>query len=450
MPPAEEASTIYALSSAPGRAGVAVVRVSGPAAAQVLALVARPRPKPRIASARTFIHPIDSRPLDRGLVLWFPAPRSFTGEDAVELMLHGGRAVVNAMLEALGQIRGFRLAEPGEFARRAFHNGKIDLAEAEGLADLIDAETEVQRSQALRQATGGLSALVEGWRATLIDALALVEAAIDFSDEADVGDRSFAAASAMVEGLETALRNELDNANRGEILRDGFRVVLAGPPNVGKSSLLNALARRPAAIVSDEAGTTRDVIEVRLDLKGYPVILSDTAGIRQTSLRVEQEGIRRTFETAREADLILWLVDPTSPDVHLPADLLALSDRVLIVRNKSDLIRTGAPPVLPDDSVLVSAVTGQGLDDLTARVAAIAEDRLADRGHPAALTNARHRAHCSQAHHHLRLFLDGNPHETELRAEDLRCAAHALGRLTGRIDVEEVLDQIFSRFCIGK
>ena len=447
---APERSTIFAISTAPGRSAVAVVRVSGPRAEQVLTLMTRPRPKPRVASARLFIHPIDSRPLDRGLILWFPAPRSFTGEDVVELMLHGSRAVVSAMLEALGQIRGFRLAEPGEFARRAFDSGKIDLAEAEGLADLLDAETESQRRQALRQATGGLSALVEGWRATLIETLALVEAAIDFSDEADVGDRSFAAARAMVESLETAVRNELENANRGEILRDGFRVVLAGPPNVGKSSLLNALARRPAAIVSEEAGTTRDVVEVRLDLKGYPVILSDTAGIRQTALRVEQEGIRRTLQTARAADLILWLVDPTAPEIQLPADLLPLSDRVLVVRNKSDLMTLGTPPVLPDDSVLVSAKTGAGLDDLTARVAAIAEDRLADRGHPAALTNARQRAHVSDAYNHLRIFLDGNPHETELRAEDLRCAAHALGRLTGRIDVEDVLDQIFGRFCIGK
>ncbi len=443
-------ATIYALSTAPGRAGIAVIRISGPRAEQVLTLMTRPRPKPRLASPRTFIHPIDSRPLDRGVVIWFPGPKSFTGEDCVELMLHGGRAVVAAVLEALGTIRGFRLAEPGEFARRAFDNGKIDLAEAEGLADLIEAETEAQRRQALRQASGGLSALIESWRASLIDALALVEAAIDFSDEADVGERSFADARAMVAGLETAIRHHLEDSNRGEILRDGFRVALAGAPNVGKSSLLNALARRPAAIVSEEAGTTRDVIEVRLDLGGYPVILSDTAGIRQTELRVEQEGIRRTLETARAADLILWLVDPGAPEVQLPADLIPLGDRVLIVRNKADLIKTGTPPALPDDGVLISAKTGQGLDELTLRLTAIARDRLDDRGQPAALTNARQRALVTAAHHHLCVFLEGNPNETELRAEDLRRAAHDLGRLTGRIDVEEVLGQIFGRFCIGK
>jgi tRNA modification GTPase len=403
-----------------------------------------------MAGARVLLHPQDGRPLDRGLVLWFPGPRSFTGEDVAELLLHGGRAVVAAVLEAIGTIPDCRMAEPGEFVRRAFDNGKLDLAEAEGLADLIDAETEAQRRQALRQATGALSAVVESWRATLIDAVALVEAAIDFSDEADVGRTSFAQAQSIISGLEAAIGHHLDDANRGEILRDGFRVALAGPPNVGKSSLLNALAMRPAAIVSEEAGTTRDVIEVRLDLAGYPVILSDTAGLRQTEMHIEQEGIRRTLETARAADLILWLIDPGAPQVQLPDDLRPLADRVLLVLNKADLITEGPPPALPDDSVLISATTGQGLGDLTARLAAIAKDRLDDTGLPAALTNTRQRALVAEAYGHLGVFLAGNPNETELRAEDLRRSAHALGRLTGRVDVEEVLDRVFSRFCIGK
>jgi tRNA modification GTPase len=403
-----------------------------------------------MAGARYLIHPRDGHLLDRGLVIWFPGPRSFTGEDVAELLLHGGRAVVAAVLEALSVIPGCRPAEPGEFVRRAFENGKLDLAEAEGLADLIEAETEAQRRQALRQATGDLSALVESWRSTLIDAIALVEAAIDFSDEADVSQSSFEQGRGIVAGLEAAIRNQLDDGHRGEILRDGFRVALAGPPNVGKSSLLNALARRPAAIVSEEAGTTRDVIEVRLDLGGYPVIVSDTAGLRQTEMRIEQEGIRRTLETARAADLILWLIDPGAPQVQLPEDLRPLADRVLLVLNKADLLQQGTPPVLPDDSVLISAKTGLGLSDLTARLAAIANDRLDDAGHPAALTNARQRTLVADALEHLGVFLDGNPHETELRAEDLRRAAGALGRLTGRVDVEEVLDRVFSRFCIGK
>jgi tRNA modification GTPase len=443
-------STIFALSTAPGRAGVALVRVSGPRAGTVLNLMARPRPKPRVAGARVIIHPVDSRPLDRGIVLWFPGPRSFTGEDVAEFMLHGGRAVVAAVLAALGEIKGCRLAEPGEFARRAFDNGKLDLAEAEGLADLIDAETEAQRRQALQQAMGGLSSLVEGWREMLIDAASLVEASIDFSDESDVSEGSFAQGRAIVAGLEAVIRHHLQDANRGEILRDGFRVALAGPPNAGKSSLLNVLARRPAAIVSEEAGTTRDVIDVRLDLGGYPVILSDTAGIRQTEMRVEKEGIRRSLETARAADLILWLIDPAAPEIQLPEELRPLADRVLLVRNKADLLPTGVPPALPDDSVLISAKTGQGIDELTDRLAAIARDRLDDRGQPAALTTARHRALVTDAHHHLCVFLESTPHDTELRAEDLRRAGHALGRLTGRIDVEDVLDRIFGRFCIGK
>lgn len=443
-------ATIYALSTAPGRAGVALVRVSGPRAGTVLNVMAAPRPKPRMAGARTIVHPQSGQALDRGIVVWFPGPRSFTGEDVAELLVHGGRAVVAAVLAAVAAIPGCRPAEPGEFVRRAFEAGKVDLAEVEGLADLIDAETDAQRRQALRQATGELSALVESWRDSLLDATALVESAIDFTDEADVGVQTFAEGRAIVAGLAAAIRHHLDDGHRGEILRDGFRVALAGPPNVGKSSLLNALARRPAAIVSDEAGTTRDVIEVRLDLGGFPVLVSDTAGLRQTEMRIEQEGIRRTLQTAREADLILWLVDPHAPQVQLPDDLKPFADRTLVILNKADLLADGLPPALPDDSVLISAETGVGLPELTARLAAIAEERLDDRGRQPALTNARQRALVAEAVRHLEAFLEGDPNATELRAEDLRQAAGALGRLTGRVDVEEVLDRIFSRFCIGK
>ena len=291
--------TIYALSSATGRAGVAVIRVSGPAAGMVLELMAgKPKPKPRIATGRAFIHPRTGEPLDRGIAIWFPAPRSFTGEDVLELHAHGGHAVVKAMLSAIGEVPGCRMSEPGEFARRAFDNGKIDLAEVEGLADLIDAETEGQRRQALRQARGDLSGLYDGWRSSLVEAQAMVEATIDFADEADVSADALARARSTVETLRTAMRRHLDDGHRGEILRTGFRIVLAGPPNAGKSTLLNALARRDAAIVSEEAGTTRDAIEVHLDLEGLPVIVTDTAGIRETAGKVEQEGIRRTIERA--------------------------------------------------------------------------------------------------------------------------------------------------------
>jgi tRNA modification GTPase len=441
--------TIFALSSAPGRCGVAVVRVSGPLAGLVLDSVAPPRPRPRVASGRHLAHPRTGERLDHALVLWFPAPKSFTGDDVAELHIHGGRAVVQAVLAALAEVPGCRLAEPGEFARRAFHNGKIDLTEAEGLADLIDAETEAQRRQALRQAAGALSALYEGWRRALIEATALVEAAIDFADEGDVGDRTFQQAVAVVRDLERAIRRHLDDGHRGEILREGFHVVLAGPPNVGKSSLLNALARREAAIVSEEAGTTRDVIEVRLDVEGLPIVVSDTAGLRPAEGQVEQEGIRRTLERGRMADLILWLMDATAPVAQLPPELAARAGDTLWVANKTDLRLDGWPETMPDDMAAISAKTGQGIDELTRRVAAIARERLSGDEHPA-LTQVRHRSNLETCRHALAAFLRGSEQQLELRAEDLRQAVSALGRLTGKVDPEQVLDQIFKRFCIGK
>ncbi|HKZ95614.1 MAG TPA: tRNA uridine-5-carboxymethylaminomethyl(34) synthesis GTPase MnmE [Hyphomicrobiaceae bacterium] len=441
--------TIFALSSAPGRAGVAIVRVSGPEAGTVLNVMAPSRPKPRMAAGRAIRHPTTGETLDRGIVIWFPAPKSFTGEDVAELQLHGGRAVVKAVLEALGHVPGSRLAEPGEFARRAFENGKIDLAEAEGLADLIDAETEAQRRQALRQASGELSGLYEGWRSALIDAIALTEAAIDFSDEADVERTTFDQAREVVAALEPAVRRHLDDGHRGEIVREGFHVALIGPPNVGKSSLLNALARRDAAIVSEEAGTTRDVIEVRLDLDGLPIVLSDTAGIRETAARIEQEGIRRTLRTAEQADLIIWLMDAHEPHAALPDELRDYADRTLSVLNKVDLLPGGSPPTLPDDMIAISATTGEGLANLTRRLAAIAAERIGSH-EDWAITQVRHRRLIEATAESLEAFLGGDARQIELRAEDLRRAADALGRITGRVDVEDVLDHVFKRFCIGK
>ena len=448
-----QSATIYALSSAPGRAGVAIVRVSGSHAGMVLNVMTPPRPKPRVAGGRRILHPKTGEVLDRGIVLWFPHPNSFTGEDVAELQLHGGRAVVAAVLEALGEIPGLRMAEAGEFARRAFDNGKIDLAQAEGLADLIDAETEGQRRQALRQASGALSSLYESWRTALIDASALVEAAIDFSDEGDVGTRSFDQARGIVETLLPAIRHHLDDGHRGEILRDGFHVVLAGAPNVGKSSLLNALARRDAAIVSEEAGTTRDVIEVRLDLGGVPVIVSDTAGIRETSGAVEREGIRRTIARAREADLVIWLTEADEPQIAPPDELRALAERTLLVLNKVDLIEPrparAADVLLPDDMLAISAKSGAGMAELVGRLAGIAAER-AGTGEEPAITQVRHRQLIEACASNLETFLRGPAHQVEIRAEDLRASVSALGRITGRVDVEDVLDQVFGRFCIGK
>lgn len=474
-------ATIFALSSAAGRAGVAVVRISGPRARMVLNVMTPPRPKPRTAGGRRIVHPRTGEALDRGIVLWFPGPNSFTGEDVAELQLHGGRAVVTAVLSALAEVPGVRMAQPGEFARRAFDNGKIDLAEAEGLADLIDAETEGQRRQALRQASGVLSSLYESWRTALIDASALTEAAIDFSDEGDVGTQSFEQARGIVTTLLAAMRHHLNDGRRGEILREGFHVVLAGAPNVGKSSLLNALARRDAAIVSEEAGTTRDVIEVRLDLGGLPVIVSDTAGIRQAEGAVEREGIRRTIARAREADLLIWLSDAGDPQAAPPEELRQLAERTLPVLNKVDLLAGRAGPagdagdaagqlalglgseqaigvtaakgggevLLPDDMLAISARTGAGISDLVARIGGIAAERIGA-GEEPAITQVRHRTSIETSVRCLVSFLEGPSHQLELRAEDLRAAVAALGRITGRVDVEDVLDQVFARFCLGK
>lgn len=458
------ASTIFALSSAPGRAGVAVIRVSGPAVRDVLALMSAPVPEASRAVFRTIRHPHSKDALDKAVVLYFAAPKSETGEDVAEFQVHGGRAVVAAVLEALSRVPGCRVAEPGEFARRAFLNGKLDLAEVEGLADLVDAETEAQRRQALAQSSGALSRLYEGWRKGLIEAMAFVEAAIDFADEGDVSERAASSAVTAVGPLIREIEAHLADGRRGEILREGFRVALLGAPNAGKSSLLNALARREAAIVSDEAGTTRDVIEVRLDLGGYPVIVSDTAGLREALGAVEREGIRRSLAAAEQADLVLWLVEPGGDTEFGVGESQGESRKVsreiatlvLTVHTKADLAVEHHGALKPEGegdcthaALSVSTTTGQGLDGLVARITAIAADRLADRVGPP-LTQARHREALEFCLADLRAFQSGHPGEPELRAEDLRRAAHALGRITGRVDVEDVLGEIFGRFCIGK
>jgi tRNA modification GTPase len=443
-----DATTIYALSSGQGRAGVAVIRVSGPAAGMTLDLMAAPRPKPRFAGFRRIKHPQTGEVLDDGLVLWFPGPRSETGEDMAEFQIHGGRAVVAGVLAAIGTITGCRLAEPGEFARRAFEGGKIDLTGVEGLADLIDAETAAQRRQALRQSEGALGRLYAGWRQRLLEATALLEAAIDFSDEADVVSDAVSRARQGIEVLQGEITGHLDDGHRGERIRDGFQVVLAGPPNVGKSSLLNALARRDVAIVSEEEGTTRDVIEVKLDLEGLPIVVSDTAGIREGAGAVEQEGIRRTLARAQAADLVLWLVDALALDAPAPQVVLR-PDRLLVVVTKYDLLDSKVLQPLPDGAIAISALTGFGMDRLTRRLAAFAQARIGDEEGPA-LTQARHRQQLLRCRAALATFLGSPMEEFELRAEDLRRAAQALGRITGVVDPEEVLGEIFGRFCVGK
>jgi tRNA modification GTPase len=443
-------ATIYALSSGHGRAGVAVIRISGPAAALAVERLAPPLPRPRWAALRT-VRNGAGEVLDQGLALWFPGPRSETGEDMAELQVHGGRAVVAGVLAALGEIEGCRLAEPGEFARRAFENGKIDLTAAEAIADLVDAETAGQRRQALRQASGALARLYDGWRAELIRAQALTESAIDFSDEPDVGGKALDEATRLVAVLLPSIQAHLDDGGRGEIVREGFRVAIAGPPNAGKSSLLNALARREAAIVSDEAGTTRDIIEVMLDLGGVPVVLSDTAGIREAEGKVEREGIRRAVAHARAADLVLWLVDATAADPPPPGgDLAGSGAEVLRVLNKVDLLEAGRPGSgLEEGTLRVSALTGAGLPALTEAIAHRAAARIGASEAPV-ITQARHRQLLENCASALAAYAEGDAAHVELRAEDLRRASTALGRITGRVDVEDVLGEIFGRFCIGK
>jgi len=436
--------TIVAPASGQGLAAVAVIRISGPRTRDVLETLCGGAPPPRHASLRAIASP-DGQCLDRGLVLWFEGPASFTGEDMAELHVHGSRAVIRGVIDAVLALPGTRLAEPGEFARRAFENGKLDLTEVEGLADLINAETEAQRRQALAQAEGSLRALYEGWRADLLQAQALIEAGLDFADEGDVVADVAAKAEPIVANLSAAIARHLSDRS-GELLRDGFKVVIAGAPNAGKSSLLNAFAKRDAAIVSEEAGTTRDVIEVHLDFGGVPVMLIDTAGLREAEGTIEAEGVRRALARTREADLVLWVVDASDPQWDAPPELEPGGASRITVLNKIDLAPEQAGT---SDDLRVSAKTGEGIGRLL--------DTLAEKAAPAAgtgagapaLTRTRHRVELEATHAALERFRDPAL-PPELKAEELRAAAHHVGRLTGRIDVEEVLGAIFGEFCIGK
>ncbi len=430
-------STIYALSSGRAAAGVALVRISGPAAHAALRALTGSLPQLRRATLRTLRHPHSGLALDQALVLAFAAPHSATGEDMAELHIHGGVAVIEAVLAALAEVPGLQAAGPGDFTRRAFDHGKLDLAQVEGLADLIAAETEAQRRQALRQMEGALSLLYEGWRRQLIHALALVEADIDFADgEDDVPDGIGAQAGAIITALTSALQSHLADAGRGERLRDGYTVAITGPPNVGKSSLLNALAQRDVAIVSPIAGTTRDSIEVHLNLSGYPVTLIDTAGLRDTDDPIELEGVRRARAKAASADLVLQLVPAATPTV--PPDQAGR----LAIQTKIDLVPAAA------NALGVSTLTGAGLPELLAELTRRAASAMAV-GDAPALTRARHREALTTALDHLTSARSQN-HDLVLAAEELRLAARTLGRITGRVDVEDVLDVIFASFCIGK
>ncbi len=437
-------ATIYALASAAGAAGVAVHRVSGPRAGEVFAtLCRRELPPPRQAVRVTLHDPVSGEALDDGLALWFPAPASFTGEDLVELHLHGGRASIAVALDALGKMPGTRLAEPGEFTKRAFIAGKLDLTAAEGLADIVAAETEAQRRQARRQSAGELGRLYEGWRTRLLGLLAYQEAAIDFVDE-DLPPDMLADAAMQIAALLMDIDAHLADNRRGERLRDGLSVVILGAPNAGKSSLLNALAQRDVAIVSSRAGTTRDVIEAHLDLGGWPVVLADTAGLRDAEDEIEGEGVRRARARAADADLKLILLDGTAILDSHTIDLI--DENSIVLLSKTDL-HTASLDIAGHIALPISAKTGAGLPDLLARLEAEVAKRMNLSGSPA-LTRHRHRESLVNCRDSLQVALGSTA--PELMAEELRQAAQALGRITGKVGVEDLLDKIFRDFCIGK
>jgi tRNA modification GTPase len=428
--------TVFALATPPGRGAIAVVRLSGPGTREALAAVGAGSPRPRVATLRTLAHA--GSHLDQALVLWFPAPASYTGEDVAELHLHGGRAVVEGVLSALGDL-GLRLADPGEFTRRAFENGRMDLAQAEAVADLIDAESAAQSRQALGQLGGALSAVYAGFRQDLLQALALVEAEIDFPDE-DVPDGLARSAGPILDRLSDDLRRALSRADRGERVREGYRVVLIGETNAGKSSLFNALVAREAAIVTPIPGTTRDVLDAQLIIDGYAVTLSDTAGLRESRDPVEAEGVKRARARARAADLRLWVRAPGDPEGEAAA---FVSSDDLTVWTKSDLA-PGEPGALS-----VSTRTGAGLDRLHAALADRLRHDLSGADFPA-VTRARHRRRLTEALDAVangRVALETSP---EMAGDDLRRAASALAQVTGAIGVEDVLGEVFSTFCIGK
>ncbi|XP_005409728.2 PREDICTED: tRNA modification GTPase GTPBP3, mitochondrial [Chinchilla lanigera] len=459
-------ATIFALSSGRGRCGVAVIRTSGPASRQALQSLTAPRalPRARRASLRLLCDPRSRAPLDRALVLWFPGPHSFTGEDCAEFHVHGGPAVVSGVLQALGGVPGLRPAQAGEFTRRAFAHGKLSLPEVEGLADLIHAETEAQRRQALRQLHGELGQLTRGWAETLTKALAHVEAYIDFSEDDSLEEGVLERADRDVRALEVALGAHLRDARRGQRLRSGAHVVVTGPPNAGKSSLVNLLSRKPVSIVSSEPGTTRDVLEIPVDLAGFPALLSDTAGLREGVGPVEQEGVRRARQRLEQADLVLAVLDasdlasPTSRDfldsVVAPLasqDPSASSQRLLLVLNKCDLLPAEGPRLQPGPHphLLLSCLTEAGLDGL---LGALKKELAVLCGDPSTgpplLTRARHL-------HHLQRCLEAlgryrQEADLALAAEALRVARRHLTQLAGGGSSEEILDIIFRDFCVGK
>jgi tRNA modification GTPase len=436
--------TIFALSSGRPPSAIAIVRVSGPEAGSALKQLVGKIPAPRLAT-RALLRDASGQAIDDAVVVWFPGPASATGEDVAEFHVHGGRAVLASLFASLSAMKNFRAAEPGEFTRRAFENGKLDLTEAEGLDDLIHADTDRQRRQALRQLNGLLGDRARDWRAEIVKASALIEAGIDFFDEGDVSAELIAPALDKIKALLDDITKVLAAQGKAERLRDGLVVAIAGPPNVGKSTLMNQLAQREVAIVSPHAGTTRDIIEVQLDLDGYPVTVIDTAGIRETDDPVEQEGVRRARARAADADLVLWLADSDEAEIEQSGGA-----PVWLVRNKIDLggaVEGSAKSAMRE--FRISAGRGDGISDLVTALVDFAVDYFGT-NEGALITRERQRRLLEDTAASLKRSLVAIARGEELAAEDLRSATTSLGRLLGRVDVEDILDVIFREFCIGK
>lgn len=443
--------TIYALSTVFGKSGVAVIRISGQNASEVIGKMTTldfNKLKPRYAYFTDIKDSVSHETLDKALLLYFNAPHSFTGEDVIEIQCHGSHAVLSSVLASLSKIDGFRLAEAGEFSRRAFYNQKMDLTEAEGLADLIDAETSEQQKYALRQMEGGLKNLYDGWREELLKVYAYIEAYIDFPDE-DIPESIKESILNTVFKLVKAIDEYLQNSNYGERLREGFRVVIAGPANAGKSSLLNAIVKRKAVIVSDIAGTTRDAVDVNFSIKGYPVIFTDTAGIRDSADVIEQQGIEIAYDKIKNADIVIALFDGVTdtPDIFNKIKKES-ENKLLYVANKSDkLTFEQCSELKKQGCFLISVKQNQGVEELMNCIGdKIAQNFTSDSN--ILITRARYREALSECVENLRRFNFAK--EIELSAEDIRLAARALGKITGRFEVDEILDKIFGSFCIGK
>jgi tRNA modification GTPase len=456
-----ERDTIFALSSGRPPAAIAVIRICGPCAGAALRELIGRVPQERRATLARVRDPASGEIIDEGLTLWFPGPNSETGEDMGELQVHGGRAVIAAILAALAGLPGLRHAEAGEFTRRAFENGHLDLPAVEGLADLVAAETDAQRRQALRHLQGFLGERAQTWRERLVEALALAEASIDFFDEEDVPKAAMAEALDLIGPLAEEMQSACSGT--GERLREGLRVAIAGPPNAGKSTLFNRLARREAAIVSPFPGTTRDVLELHLDLGGYPVTVLDTAGIRPTQDPIEREGVRRASEQAAQADLVLWVIDAVAANgVESAAGVnfareaagVAADAPLWLLVNKIDLLAKGADVTLPGHGGecvhLISSVSGEGIDALVSALTRFCESFFSPE--PALVTRERQRGHLQETVRALKSAqrAAADQEGQEIVAEHLRLASRSLGKLLGRVDVEDVLDVIFRDFCIGK